>query len=84
MKARTVLFMFCLISTPVWAANLEAQPIDPEANARVQKNIKQLHDDDAVIPPPKLICKRVSRGASLISRKVCRPETQRGITQRRQ
>ena len=72
-KPRTVLFMFCLIGTPAWApaeGDLDAKPIDPDANARVQEEIAQR--SDVVGPPPKLICRRETPTGSHRRITICR------------
>jgi len=71
---RTLLFIFCLIGMPASAPadDPDADTIDPEANARVQKAIEQRSD---VVEQPKrsrLICRRETPIGSHRRIKICR------------
>ena len=76
MKTRTVVLALCLVGTPAWApagGDVDAKPIDPASNQRVQKAIDQRSDD---IVRPKRICTRETPTGSHRRITVCRSVAQ--------
>ena len=76
MKTRTVVLALCLVGMPAWApagGDVDAKPIDPASNQRVQKAIDQRSDD---VVRPKRICTRETPTGSHRRITVCRSVAQ--------
>ncbi len=75
-KRRTVLLALCLMGTPAWApagGDIDAVPIEPVSNRRVQRAIDQRSDEMA---GRRVICRRERETGTHISRTVCRTVAQ--------